>query len=75
MSVVPVEWCQMIASLATAQVARDVMRSPTAHQVDRDIAAVEYTRAADAVIDNLAVLRGAQVLGRFTQFLARKERG
>lgn len=74
MSVVPQEWVDMVTNLADAQVSRDVMKSPTADQADRDLATARYVLAADAVITKLAALRGTLVLGRITQFLARMER-
>lgn len=69
---VPAEWTRLVGQLAQARLNREAMRSGTTQQL-RDEATVRYTRAADAIIDDLAALSDAKVLGRITLLLARKE--
>ena len=75
MSMVPEAWTRMTGALRVAQVARNTCRSPLSSQMSRDLATVNCSRAVDLVIDDLNLLSEQQVLGRWTLFLARKERG
>jgi hypothetical protein len=74
-TVAPPEWSRMIGNLHVAGVARAAIRAPETPKVQRDEAIVTYTRASDAVIDDLLILRENHTLGRVTQLLGRKERG
>lgn len=71
---VPQAWTSMITQLHAARVAQDVIANPASGQIDRDMATVAYSRAADAVIADLGRLSGAGVLGRITLFLSKRER-
>lgn len=74
-TVAPPEWSRMIGNLHAAEVARAAIRAPETPKVQRDEAIVAYTRASDAVIDDLLILRANHTLGRVTTLLGRKERG
>lgn len=71
---VPRAWTTMIAQLRTARVARDVMRDARETQAARDRATVDYSRAVDAMVDDLALLSDGQTLGRITLLLSKKDR-
>ena len=71
---VPDDWTAMIGHLNAAEVADGIRRDREATQIARDAATADYTRAVDGLFTCLSRLREAQVLGRFTLFLARKER-
>jgi hypothetical protein len=70
----PQEWTNMVAALQEATIAGSQMRDTTASDAMRDGATQRYVHAADAVIANLIVLRAAGVLGRFSAYLATRER-
>ena len=72
---VPYEWTRMVGNLAQAITCRSAMQDQSASQQSRDDAVIGYSRAVDAIIDDLSALSNAMVLGRITMFLARKERG
>ena len=65
------DWTTLMARYRGAQVARDVMRNPEAAQIDRDQAAIRYSRALDGVLEVLERLSEAGILGRIALFLAR----
>lgn len=71
----PLEWSRMIGNLHAAEVARAVIRAPETPKVQRDEAVVAYTRASDAVIDDLLIMKHDHTLGRVTLLLGKKERG
>ncbi len=71
---VPRAWTTMIAQLRTARLSRDVMRDPRETQAARDRATVDYSRAVDAMVDDLALLSDGQMLGRITLLLSKKDR-
>lgn len=64
----------MIGNLHEAEVARATIRAPETSKVQRDEAIVAYTRASDAVIDDLLILKEDHTLGRITLLLGKKER-
>jgi hypothetical protein len=70
----PIEWTRAMVHLRAAQVARDTRRNPAATQIARDQATIEYTRATDALVEDLGLLSERLVLGRITQFLQRGDR-
>lgn len=74
-TVAPLGWSRMIGNLHAAQVARAAIRATETPKVQRDEAIVAYSRAADAVIDDLLILKDDHTLGRITTLLGRKERG
>lgn len=74
-TVAPPEWSRIIGNLHEAEVARFAIRAPETTQQQRNDAVVAYSRAADAVIDDLLTLKKSHVLGRITLLLGRKERG
>jgi hypothetical protein len=71
---VPEAWTRAMGQFRAAQVARDQMRDKTATQATRDEAVVRYSRAVDALMDELTRLSEAHELGRITMLLARKDR-
>jgi len=71
---VPEEWTRICGNRAAAEVAKSVMRSPTATQIERDEATVRFSRAADAIIADLDALSEKGELGRITLLLAKRER-
>ncbi|MCU0902405.1 MAG: hypothetical protein MUE83_00840 [Tabrizicola sp.] len=71
---VPYEWTRICASRHDAEVAKSVMKSPTATQIERDSATIAFARAADAIIEDLNTLSAQGVLGRITLFRSRRER-
>ena len=71
---VPQEWTDMYAALHQATVAGPVMRDARASDASRDIATQQYVAATDTVIAKLEALRAAGVLGRFSAYLAKRER-
>lgn len=79
---VPQEWTRLVAALHGARLDRAAMRDATAPQQLRDAATQRYTRAVDAIIDDLGALSDAHLIalsdahliGRITLLLARKER-
>lgn len=73
-SSVPEAWTRLVGLHRVAQVARDQMKDPAATQIARDEATVRYSRAVDALMDNLDRLSEAHELGRITMLLARKDR-
>ena len=64
----------MIAHLRTAQVSRGVMRDARETQQARDRATVDYSRAVDAMVDDLGLLSDSHTLGRITLLLSKKDR-
>lgn len=74
MSRLPIEWTRAMVNLRTAQVANDTRRNPNAPQIARDQATIEYTRATDALVEDLGLLSERQVLTRITKFLTRGDR-
>jgi hypothetical protein len=74
MSRLPIEWTRTMVNLRSAQVARDTMRNPASARIARDQATIEYTRATDALVEDLGLLSERLILGRITQFLTRGDR-
>ena len=71
---VPRAWTTMIAHLRTAQMSRGVMRDARETQAARDRATVDYSRAVDAMVDDLGLLSDSHTLGRITLLLSKKDR-
>lgn len=71
---VPQDWTDMIGHLHAAQVADGIRHDRDATQAARDSATADYSRAVDAMFASLSRLRETQVLGRFTAYLAKRER-
>lgn len=70
---VPQAWTDAMGHLRAVQVARETMRDRDATQQARDIATARYTVAVDALVDALERCSAAQLLGRITLLLARKD--
>lgn len=73
-TVAPLEWSRMVGNLHAAAVARAAIRATETPEVQRDEAIVAYTRASDAVVDDLLILKESHTLGRITLLLGKKER-
>ena len=74
MSGVPQAWTDLIAALRRAQVARDIVREKGATQQLRDCAVIDYSRACDAMVEEMSKLSAAHDLGRITLLLSKKDR-
>lgn len=70
----PTLWMQFHAQYRMAQVARDAMRHRDATSLQRDLAAVEYGRHCDRMMDLLGVMSDQQLLVDVGTLLNRRGR-
>lgn len=69
---VPEAWTRLNANLHDALTARASMKLITGEAHDEEMR--RYVRATDLIVDDLAALKSAHVLGQITMVLAKKER-